>query len=231
MPKVNGELVPCSNGYHVCRRKDLIHWLGEAIYEVEVRGQRVTDSNKVVVSEARLLRRLDAWNDRTARLFAADCAEMVLPLFERVYPSDSRPRDAIAAARAVARGEIYVNALACAASAASAAKNAAWASDAASDAAAAYTYAAAYAADAAAAAAAAAYADAAAAAAAYAAATYTYAAAYAADAAADAAAAAWARDAARAAARDALSRRLHQYLAGKEPTRPIALPKHSKVRR
>jgi hypothetical protein len=44
--------------------------------------------------------------DRLARLFAADCAERVLPIFERVRPTDSRPRDAIAAARAFARGEI-----------------------------------------------------------------------------------------------------------------------------
>ncbi|MEK6236886.1 MAG: TIGR02996 domain-containing protein, partial [Planctomycetales bacterium] len=32
-------------------------------------------------------------------LFAADCAERVLPLFEAVYPDDDRPRKAIEAAR------------------------------------------------------------------------------------------------------------------------------------
>jgi hypothetical protein len=32
-------------------------------------------------------------------LFAADCAEQVLPIFESAYPTDDRPRKAIEAAR------------------------------------------------------------------------------------------------------------------------------------
>src|SRR4051794_11774393 len=39
-------------------------------------------------------------------LWAADCAEHVLPHFETVAPGDLRPRAAIGAARAWARGEI-----------------------------------------------------------------------------------------------------------------------------
>jgi hypothetical protein len=39
-------------------------------------------------------------------LWAATCAEHVLPLFERVAPSDRRPREAIDAARAWAHGEL-----------------------------------------------------------------------------------------------------------------------------
>lgn len=39
-------------------------------------------------------------------LWAADCAEHVLPVFEAVCPDDERPRDAIAAARAWAAGEM-----------------------------------------------------------------------------------------------------------------------------
>ena len=62
--------------------------------------------------------------DRLARLFAADCAERVLPIFERARPTDTRPRDAIAVARAFARGEITALALA---AALDAAKTAAWA--------------------------------------------------------------------------------------------------------
>ena len=41
-------------------------------------------------------------------LWAADCAERVLPYFEKECPIDNRPRLAIAAARAWARGEIKV---------------------------------------------------------------------------------------------------------------------------
>lgn len=39
-------------------------------------------------------------------LWAADCAEHVLPFFEQVQPHDDRPRRALAAARAWVRGEI-----------------------------------------------------------------------------------------------------------------------------
>ncbi|HEX5467369.1 MAG TPA: hypothetical protein VFW92_11935 [Candidatus Limnocylindrales bacterium] len=39
-------------------------------------------------------------------LWAADCAEHVLPLFQEVRPDDDRPRRAIELARAWARGEI-----------------------------------------------------------------------------------------------------------------------------
>lgn len=39
-------------------------------------------------------------------IWAADCAEHVLPLFEAVRPDDERPRRAIELARAWARGEV-----------------------------------------------------------------------------------------------------------------------------
>lgn len=62
------------------------------------------------------------------RLFAADCAEMVLPLYERDYPDDPRPRKAIEAARGCALGVVTAQDLAAAMAAArDAAWDAAWA--------------------------------------------------------------------------------------------------------
>ena len=43
---------------------------------------------------------------RLVATWAADCAERVLPLFETEAPTDGRPRDAIARARAFAQGEL-----------------------------------------------------------------------------------------------------------------------------
>jgi hypothetical protein len=43
---------------------------------------------------------------RTVAAWAADCAERVLAVFEAEVPGDDRPRDAIARARAFARGEL-----------------------------------------------------------------------------------------------------------------------------
>ena len=43
---------------------------------------------------------------RIVAVWAADCAERVLPLFEAEAPDDDRARDAVARARAFARGEL-----------------------------------------------------------------------------------------------------------------------------
>ncbi|MBV9817720.1 MAG: hypothetical protein JOZ07_05150 [Solirubrobacterales bacterium] len=45
---------------------------------------------------------------RIVAVWAADCAERVLGLFEAEAPGDSRPREAIARTRAFARGELRV---------------------------------------------------------------------------------------------------------------------------
>lgn len=106
MAPIKEDLVPCKNGYHLCRDTDLMNWLGPAIFEVEYRGEMIEAKDKIVVREARLIRKCGGWNETTACLFAADCAEHVLPIFEKLHPDDKRPRKAIEAARAYARGEI-----------------------------------------------------------------------------------------------------------------------------
>jgi hypothetical protein len=195
MPAVKPVL--CESGYHFVTLDQLPKWIGPTIYEVEVRGEVLSAQDKGVATQARLIRRMDTWNEKTLRLFAADCAEHVLGIYEKQYPKDERPRKAIQAARDFANGLIDANAAKAAKAAAKAARYAAH------DAAANAVYAAAYAANAAAYAAnanAAAYA-------AYAAAAYANAAAYAANANAAAyaayAAAAYAAAAARYAVYDA----------------------------
>ena len=93
----------CMRGYHLLDAAHLLEWNLLAIWTAEGRGEHLTDGSKHVYSEARLLRRT-AWDDRSARLFAADCAEHVLPIFERAAPHDTRPREAIRIARLYAVG-------------------------------------------------------------------------------------------------------------------------------
>ena len=123
MPVIEGELEPCVNGYHLCREQDLIYWLGPAIFEAEYRGEAIESDTKIVVREARLLRRFENWNERTARLFACECAERVLSIFEREYPHDDRPRRAVETTRRYANGEATSEELA---AASAAARDAAW---------------------------------------------------------------------------------------------------------
>jgi len=74
-----------------------------------------------------LVRRLSV---SAQHLFAADCAEHVLAVFERVYPKDTRPREAIRVRRLFARRKATKEALARAVTAAiDAANNVSFASE------------------------------------------------------------------------------------------------------
>lgn len=105
MPKIEN-IEPCVRGYHLCEAVDLLEWLNEEIYEAEGRGKSIRHDNKTVFEQARLIRKINAWNEKTARLFACECAERVLPIFERERPDDDRPRKVIEAARKYADGLI-----------------------------------------------------------------------------------------------------------------------------
>ena len=54
-------------------------------------------------------KRLDEQDHRALVLWAADCAEHVLPYFEEKYSEDDRPRKALEAGRAWARGELAMS--------------------------------------------------------------------------------------------------------------------------
>ena len=54
-------------------------------------------------------KRLDGQDHKSLVLWAANCAERVLPCFEERYPEDDRPRKAIEAGRAWARGELTMS--------------------------------------------------------------------------------------------------------------------------
>jgi hypothetical protein len=211
------QLQPCRYGYHLAKDGQLLDWLAPTVYEAEPCPDHppVDAGGKWVTCRVRLVRRC-VWDDRVARLFAADVAESAL-LGERALgrEPDRRSWAAVDVARRFAIGEAD-------AAERDAARDAAW--DAARDAAGAAARDAAWAAagaaawdaagDAAGAAARDAARDAAGAAARDAAWAAAGAAAWAA--ARDAArAAAWA--AARDAARDAIYRRLTIYLAGDTP--------------
>jgi len=130
---VAGELEMCENGYHLSRRNDVAWWLNAEMWEAEGRGDFLTQDGfegKASCRSVRLVRRIEVWNDRVARLFACDCAEHVLPLFEENRPGDDRPRTAIAVARRYADGKATREELAAARDAAcaawTAARGAAW---------------------------------------------------------------------------------------------------------
>jgi hypothetical protein len=100
--KASGKLEVCRNGIHACTVAQAPGWLRDDAYLIELGGKVVDSGDKLCARKGRLVRELD-WEPR---LFAAACAEHVLPIFEKERPNDDRPRRAIKAARAYARGEI-----------------------------------------------------------------------------------------------------------------------------
>ena len=105
MPRIDGELKLCERGYHIVKVEDILEWVKEdcQIFEAEPKGNVFYRGSKGVCRSARLVKQL-TWNDRIARLFACDCAERVLPIFEKNYPDDKRPRVAIETTRRFANG-------------------------------------------------------------------------------------------------------------------------------
>jgi hypothetical protein len=148
LPEVKA--VMCQSGYHFVKRDDLLYHMSDTLCEVEVAAPYLYKDHKGCASSIRILRIVDTWNECTARLFACDCAERVLPIFERKYPDDKRVHNCIRIARGFAYGEVTedeLNAAADAANAAAYAANAAYAAAADAAYAAAYAAKAAYAAE------------------------------------------------------------------------------------
>jgi len=78
--EVSGELIPCQNGFHLCRQKDLLKWICEEIWEAQFEGEVIDSDNKLVVRKARITKKCAKWNETSARLFACDCAQDVIHL-------------------------------------------------------------------------------------------------------------------------------------------------------
>ena len=129
MEEIEGELVPCLKGYHLCREQDLLHWLGERIYEAEYDGELVAGDDKVAVRKCRLTKRCEGWTEESARLFACWCVRHTPLTDGRVtwdLLTDKRSRAAVEVAERYARGGATAKELA---AARDATRNAAWAAE------------------------------------------------------------------------------------------------------
>ena len=103
--RTTGDLVACQNGIHACTLDQAPEWLKAECYVIELGGEIENAGNKLVARRGRLVRQVETWDDKTVRLFAADCAEHVLPIFEKNHPKDQRPRETIRIARLYAKGK------------------------------------------------------------------------------------------------------------------------------
>lgn len=61
-------------GVHACREEDLSLWPDEELWVVELDGPFLAAPHQIVAARGRLLRRVEAWNEETARAYAVACA-------------------------------------------------------------------------------------------------------------------------------------------------------------
>jgi hypothetical protein len=81
----DGPLELCVRGIHSCTADQLPQWLGSEIWEVELGGEIMPSEPAVLSMQARLVRRLEAWDPDAHVRFALHCAERAHATIAR-YP-------------------------------------------------------------------------------------------------------------------------------------------------
>jgi hypothetical protein len=71
--EIDGELVTGMNGVHAFRESELVNWIDDELWEVELNGQIVEMEGLLVARRGRLLRQVREWDSGGAGDFAHGC--------------------------------------------------------------------------------------------------------------------------------------------------------------
>lgn len=89
-------LEDCMHGVHACTFVQLLDWVDDELWEIELDGEIVGGDVMVVAERGRLLRRVEQWNGSTAQEFADACAwrarDYALSSLRRVGLTDEAER-------------------------------------------------------------------------------------------------------------------------------------------
>ena len=96
----SGCLELCQSGFHASKNPlDALGYVqGDRFFQVEAKGEVKEQDDKFVSSDMRIIAEIKLKELSVA--FSIFCAKRVLPIFEKKYPLDNRPRKAIEAAEA-----------------------------------------------------------------------------------------------------------------------------------
>src|ERR1035437_5272016 len=99
---VDGEMKACNNGLHCSKKiyEPFSYVQGEVLAKVEVKGEHHDENDKSAYSDMRIIEAY-RWTKKDSVALGIFSAELCLKEFEKLYPDDKRPREAIDAARAV----------------------------------------------------------------------------------------------------------------------------------
>ena len=95
----DGDVDMCHNGFHCSKGiyQAFSYVQGEILAEVEVKGKHESQIDKEVWQKMRVVKTY-RWNKKDSVLFSIYCARLCLKNFEKEFPDDKRPREAIEAA-------------------------------------------------------------------------------------------------------------------------------------
>jgi hypothetical protein len=85
--RAEGPIALCVNGIHAASPEQLPHWLGTEIWQIELAGEVLREEPALVASQARLLRKLDAWDEPMRRRFAEMCLRRAQEIAAHEYPA------------------------------------------------------------------------------------------------------------------------------------------------
>ncbi|MBW3593287.1 MAG: hypothetical protein KY396_06310 [Actinobacteria bacterium] len=64
----------CRHGVHACRGHQVLPWIDDELWAIELRGEILDQSDMLIAESGRLLTRVEGWDARAATEFAEACA-------------------------------------------------------------------------------------------------------------------------------------------------------------
>lgn len=92
--RVDGELLPCLNGIHASAKTQLIDWLDDELWEIELADPILEADGALVAAGGRLIRRVDAWDEDCARALVRHCIDNTVALTASTLAEAGRQSEA-----------------------------------------------------------------------------------------------------------------------------------------
>ena len=112
--EVNGPLVVGSNGVHACVESELVNWIDDELWAIELAGEILEHQGVLVARRGRLLHLLEHWDSATAGAFASDCVRSTRARAAEALRRDGRNQQADALENLDDLGELQAAAAAAA---------------------------------------------------------------------------------------------------------------------
>jgi hypothetical protein len=92
--RVDHGIQQCLHGIHACSEEHLVEWLDDELWQIELADPVLEADRELVAPAGRLLRRLDAWNDESARAFTRHCVDNTVALAAESLAQAGRANEA-----------------------------------------------------------------------------------------------------------------------------------------